>query len=69
MLLPLRIPERAVMGLMGWSSSAMAVRYQHLTAHVRRDVAHRVGRLIWDDSPPVAGAATAPIETTNETGG
>jgi hypothetical protein len=29
------------MSLMGLSSSAMAVRYQHLTAQVRRDIADR----------------------------
>jgi integrase len=57
------------MGLMGWSSSAMAVRYQHLTAQVRRDIANRVGGLIWDDpESAVADRHAAPTETTNETG-
>jgi integrase len=32
MLLALGVPERAAMGIMGWSSSAMAARYQHMTA-------------------------------------
>ncbi|MGV9979510.1 tyrosine-type recombinase/integrase [Micromonospora wenchangensis] len=50
-LLILGVAERAVMGIMGWSNSAMAVRYQHLTAQVRRDIAKRVGGLLWD-SPP-----------------
>jgi integrase len=31
-LLILGVAERAVMGLMGWSDSGMARRYQHLTA-------------------------------------
>ena len=31
-LLLLGVPERAVMEIMGWSHSAMAARYQHLTA-------------------------------------
>ncbi|GAA1870935.1 site-specific integrase [Pseudonocardia ailaonensis] len=46
-LLLLGVPERAVMGLMGWSSSAMAARYQHITGAIRGDVADRVGGLIW----------------------
>ncbi|BCB85741.1 tyrosine-type recombinase/integrase [Phytohabitans suffuscus] len=46
-LLLLGVPERAVMGLMGWSNSSMAARYQHITAQVRRDIAKRVGGLLW----------------------
>lgn len=46
-LLILGVPERAVMGLMGWSTTAMAARYQHITGVVRTDVAQRVGGLIW----------------------
>jgi integrase len=46
-LLILGVPERAVMGLMGWSTTAMAARYQHVTGVVRGDVAQRVGGLIW----------------------
>jgi integrase len=49
-LLLLGVPERAVMGIMGWSHSAMAVRYQHVSDPVRRDVANRVGGLLWPDS-------------------
>ena len=37
----------AVMGLMGWSTTAMAARYQHITGAVRGGVAERVGGLIW----------------------
>lgn len=51
-LLVLGVPERAVMGLMGWSTTAMAARYQHITDQVRRDVAERIGGLIWQ--PPKA---------------
>ncbi|MGH3738598.1 MAG: tyrosine-type recombinase/integrase [Micromonosporaceae bacterium] len=64
-LLLLGVPERAVMGIMGWSNSSMAVRYQHLTATIRRDIARRVGGLLWqstdqtgnppDDDPGLAG--------------
>jgi hypothetical protein len=31
------------MGVMAWSDTAMAARYQHITAALRRDVAERVG--------------------------
>ncbi|WP_432980979.1 tyrosine-type recombinase/integrase [Dactylosporangium sp. CA-233914] len=46
-LLVLGVAERAVMGIMGWSNSSMASRYQHITGQVRRDIAARVGGLIW----------------------
>lgn len=49
-LLLLGVPERAVMGLMGWSSTSMAARYQHITDPIRQDVAERVGGLIWATS-------------------
>jgi integrase len=35
------------MDVMGWSSSAMVKRYQHITAPVRMDIAKRVGGLLW----------------------
>ena len=38
-LLFLGVPERAVMGVMGWSNTAMAARYQHVTADIQRDIA------------------------------
>jgi integrase len=47
-LLLLGVPERAVMGVMGWSNTAMAARYQHVTATIQRDIATRVGGLIWE---------------------
>ncbi|MEU4147898.1 tyrosine-type recombinase/integrase [Streptomyces parvulus] len=46
-LLILGVPERAVMGLMGWSTTAMATRYQHMVDAVRTDVARQVDGLIW----------------------
>lgn len=46
-LLILGVSERAVMGLMGWSTTAMAARYQHMVDSVRRDVARQVDLLIW----------------------
>jgi integrase len=62
-LLVLGVPERTVMGIMGWSSTAMAARYQHITDPIRRDVARRVGGLLWADN----GSRRAPDETTDET--
>ncbi|MEV6018606.1 site-specific integrase [Streptomyces sp. NPDC051997] len=47
-LLILGVSERAVMGLMGWSSTAMAARYQHMVDTVRSGVAQQVDTLIWE---------------------
>ncbi|MFC9742925.1 tyrosine-type recombinase/integrase [Streptomyces noursei] len=62
-LLILGVSERAVMGLMGWSTTAMAARYQHMVDSVRSDVARQVDGLIWkpgggpgDDDDGLAGA-------------
>ena len=46
-LLVLGVPERTVMQTMGWSTSAMAARYQHVTDPIRREVAARVEGLLW----------------------
>lgn len=48
-LLLLGVPERAVMDLMGWSSSSMVKRYQHITAQIRMDIAVRLGGLLWEE--------------------
>ena len=42
-LLVLGVPERTGMSIMGWSSTSMAARYQHVTDPIRREVARRVG--------------------------
>lgn len=47
-LLILGVPERVVMQIMGWSSTAMAARYQHVTDGILSDVAERVGGFIWE---------------------
>jgi integrase len=62
-LLILGMPERTVMGIMGWSSTSMASRYQHVTDPIRRDVAARVGGLIWVTEQP----ESEPTETKTET--
>jgi integrase len=46
-LLVLGVPERTVMSVMGWSSTSMAARHQHVTDPIRRDVAKRIGGLLW----------------------
>ncbi len=48
-LLILGVPERAVMEFMGWSSTAMTRRYQHVTGVVRRDVAERINGYLWSE--------------------
>jgi integrase len=55
-LLVLGVPERTVMSVMGWSSTAMAARYQHVTDPIRRDVARRVGGLLWTTDPEFPGS-------------
>jgi integrase len=64
-LLVLEVAQRAVMGIMGWSDASMAKRYQHITEPVWKDVAERVGGLLWQmpDSPdePDDGAAAVPV--------
>jgi integrase len=58
-LLLLQIPDRTVMAIMGWSNTAMAARYQHIIAAIRRDVATQVGDLLWnpaEESRPVSRA-------------
>jgi integrase len=67
-LLLLGVPERAVMDVMGCSSSSMVKRYQHVTAPVRMDIAERVGGLLWaateagedDDPDEAAGGVLVP---------
>lgn len=46
-LLVLGVPERAVMDFMGWSNTAMAKRYQHITAALRTDIADRLNGYFW----------------------
>jgi integrase len=64
-LLILGVPTSTAMALMGWSSPAMAKRYQHLIDVIRRDVAKQLGGLLWDqaeEAPSVgedAGARAA----------
>ena len=56
-LLLLGVPDRAVMGLMGWTKAEMTNRYQHLTQEIRCDIAGQVGDLLWGPSPSVTPAS------------
>jgi integrase len=59
-LLILAVPTPTAMVIMGWSSAAMAKRYQHVLDSIRRDVASQVGGLLWSDPK------TSEVETKNE---
>jgi integrase len=48
-LLLLGVPERSIMGVMGWSHPAMTRRYAHMIDPIRRDIAARVDALIFAD--------------------
>ncbi|MGQ0576380.1 MAG: tyrosine-type recombinase/integrase [Pseudonocardia sp.] len=56
-LLLLGVTDRAAMEQTGWSNSAMAKRYQHVTAVLRQDIATRLNGFLW-----------GPTETKTETG-
>jgi integrase len=36
------------MSIMGWATTAMAAKYQHVTDNIRHEVARRVGGILWD---------------------
>lgn len=50
-LMLLGVQERAAMDVMGWATTGMAARYQHVTDPVRADIAKRVGGLLWKAAP------------------
>jgi integrase len=58
-LLILQVHERQAMGVMGWATTGMAARYQHMTDPIRADIAKRVGGLIWKAAAPTAGELLA----------
>lgn len=67
MLLILQVHERAAMGVMGWATTSMAARYQHMTDPIRADIAKRVGGLIW--KPAELPPADPPADTAGEQDG
>ena len=59
------------MGIMGWSSTAMAARYRHITDPIRLEVAARVDGLIWSgaaDDTAIAETTETKTETTRQPG-
>ncbi|QXJ23068.1 site-specific integrase [Actinomadura graeca] len=63
-LLILGVPTPTAMAIMGWSTAAMATRYQHMSDAIRNDVAVRVAGLLWEptedqDDDPEGGQETA----------
>ena len=52
------------MGIMGWSSTAMAARYQHVTDPIRHEVASRVDGLLWANGSRAADSTETRTETT-----
>ncbi|MGH3490490.1 MAG: tyrosine-type recombinase/integrase [Actinopolymorphaceae bacterium] len=57
-LLVLGVPQRTVMAIMGWSTTAKAARYQHVTDPIRRSVPERVGRALVGHRGPGQHGAT-----------
>ena len=50
MLLLLGVHERTIMSVLGWSTTAMASRYTHVTGVVQADLAARIDALLWSSS-------------------
>jgi len=47
-LLLLGVDQRSMMGIMGWSNSAMTLRYAHVVEPIRNDIANRLSGLLWE---------------------
>lgn len=47
-LLLLGVDQRSMMGIMGWSNSAMTLRYAHVVEPIRKDIASRLSGLLWE---------------------
>jgi hypothetical protein len=62
----LGVPERAAMGVMGWSTTAMAARYQHVTDPIRQDIAERSVVCCGLPKPKTVRAIETKPETTAE---
>lgn len=68
MLLLLKVPDRAVMDIMGWAQVTMTKRYQHITTELTTMIAEQVGGLYWSategteyDEDSTARVAPKPI--------
>jgi integrase len=47
-LLLLGVDQRSMMSVMGWSNSAMTLRYAHMVQPVRQDIAGRLNEFLWE---------------------
>lgn len=56
MLLLLGVSERTIMGIMGWSSTAMTQRCAHMVDPIRHETARRLDGLLWSQDT-TAGAS------------
>ncbi|WP_225978850.1 tyrosine-type recombinase/integrase [Gandjariella thermophila] len=66
-LLVLNVPHRAIMDVMGWSSTSMLTRYVHVPNEIRAGIANQVGGLLW--KLPEAGiGSTADDESDGNDG-
>lgn len=67
-LLILGVSERAVMSVMGWATTAMAARYQHVTDPIRQAIAMQLDGLIFPsteaEQEPHDGEQRRPGEDT-----
>lgn len=55
-LLLLGVHERAIMSILGWSSTSMVSRYAHVIAPIHNDVASRLNGFLWTENGPTPGA-------------
>ena len=55
-LLLLGVHERAMMSILGWSSTSMVGRYAHVIAPIHNDVASRLNGFLWTENDPVSEA-------------
>ena len=65
----LAVPTPTAMAIMGWSSAAMATRYQHVLDSILMGVAGQVGGLLWDDPENDPAAADDEDDGDNGTAG
>ncbi|MDN5669038.1 MAG: site-specific integrase [Renibacterium salmoninarum] len=63
-LLLLGVPERIVMEMMGWSSTTMLKRYQHVLDEMKKAAAEKIGAKLWEEPslppPPPLDPNVAP---------
>ncbi|MCG2797356.1 MAG: tyrosine-type recombinase/integrase [Cellulomonas sp.] len=56
LLLVQGVDQRVVMSVFGWTSSAMAARYQHVVPELVEETNRRMGEVLWGESSVQAKA-------------